>query len=81
MPEDTGGCPFGGIAFPAPTALYTFVRDGFGGVAFHELGHIVGMQHASLDLNSDGRIDENGEYGEVRTACTQCRTVPAMALS
>ena len=65
----SGACNFGGVAFlscavggcrawvrrPDPIRLWA-----------HELGHLTGLHHASVDYNDDGRIDPGiwGEYGD-----------------
>ncbi len=59
LPSATG-CSWGGIAnLSGPRA---WVRAGGMGVFAHELGHNLGMHHASTDTNNDGTIDS--EYGD-----------------
>jgi hypothetical protein len=60
-------CPWAGAAFVgcSTSLCHSYIRNPDGLVFLHELGHNLGMFHASTDTNDDGRVDSGAEYGDV----------------
>ncbi len=69
MPEEAGqgACNFGGLAYLGCSRANcrSWVRQAGAATSAHELGHSLGMNHASVDVDNDGQIDD--EYGD--TSC------------
>ena len=58
-PRTTTGCPY---AFASGNVVWTFHCRDFNALA-HEMGHSLGMHHASTDTNNDGALED--EYGDL----------------
>jgi hypothetical protein len=70
LPESAGSgtCGWTGLAYIGciEQTCLALIRDPKIQVMTHELGHNLGMLHASLDYNNDGVVDSglDGEYGD-----------------
>ena len=60
MPQEISHCTFSGLSYVGGNR--SWVRSGSVDVLTHQLGHNLGMWHASTDLDNDGIQDS--EYGD-----------------